>query len=467
VQNKFCTPDERDNWSAKFILPLGVQNLFCHKGCKTSFALRMNEIIGVQNSFCHKEKNMLLRYLILLIGFWISFPTQAARHALVIGNQNYEVKPLYNPKNDAQDMSNVLKNLDFRVTLLIDINKRQMEEAVRNFANSLRNNDVALFYFSGHGIEIDKVNYLVPLVSSRIHSAVDAKYEFYNAQRVLDEMKRTNINGVNMMILDACRDNPFKSLAKSVGSGLAEMSAPTGSLIAYATSPGFVAWGDSRERNSIYTKHLLTALQTKTHLSILDLLTDVTGAVSTETQNQQVPWKHDSLTRRFCLTECGVDRQINAMQRQIDELKKQLAQNQHNPQLQAQVEALERQTQSTKTTNVYKPGETFQLKLKDGSLGPKMVVIPKGSFRMGDIQGGGYDDEKPVHQVTINYDFAMSQYEVTKGELLNLLKPQAIKPVQKKVMVVMVGLVANGRKKRNLIGVMLVLSKKIIILLYV
>ncbi|WP_353570339.1 caspase family protein [Candidatus Albibeggiatoa sp. nov. BB20] len=224
---------------------------------------------------------MLLRYLILLLTFCISFPTQAARHALVIGNQDYEVKPLYNPKNDAQDTSKALKKLDFKVNLLLNANKREIIKQVRRFAKNLSNGDVALFYFSGHGVQIRRSNYLVPL-GSKIYSDVDAEYEFYDAQRVLAEMKRTNSRGVNMMILDACRDNPFKSLGKSFGSGLAKMDAPTGSLIAYATAPNTVAWGDDKERNSIYTKHLLTALQTKAHLSILDLLTEVAGGVYRE-----------------------------------------------------------------------------------------------------------------------------------------------------------------------------------------
>jgi Leucine-rich repeat (LRR) protein len=252
-----------------------------------------------QNKFCTPAK--VLFFIILLT---LSFTTQAARHALVIGNQDYEVKPLYNPENDARDMSNALKKLDFKVTLLINANKPEIIKQVRRFANNLSNGDVALFYFSGHGVQIRRSNYLVPL-GSRVYSDVDAEYEFYDAQRVLAEMKRTNSRGVNIMILDACRDNPFKSLSKSFGSGLAKMDAPTGSLIAYATAPNTVAWGDSRERNSIYTKHLLNALQTKVHLSILDLLTEVAGEVYRDTNGQQTPWKHDSLIGRFCLNGCG------------------------------------------------------------------------------------------------------------------------------------------------------------------
>ena len=358
---------------------------------------------------------MFFRYLLLLILLTFTLPTQAARYALLIGNQDYKTQPLDNPENDARDMAEALKALDFTVTLLLNANKRSIVKTVRQFANNLSNGDIALFYFSGHGVQVRRVNYLVPL-ESKIYTDVDAEYEFYDAQRALAEMKRTNSRGVNIMILDACRDNPFKSLSKSFGRGLAKMDAPVGSLIAYATAPNTVAWGDDKERNSIYTKHLLDALKNKAHLSILDLLTDVAGAVSRETQGEQSPWKHDSLTRRFCLSECGVDKKMNALERQIAALKQQVAENQRNADLQVQVDALERQVRQPSSEPQYRPGQEFQHRLKDGGLGPKMVVIPKGSFRMGDIQGGGNKYEKPVHRVTIDYEFAMSKYEVTFDE---------------------------------------------------
>ncbi|MDM8563440.1 DUF1566 domain-containing protein, partial [Candidatus Marithioploca araucensis] len=144
---------------------------------------------------------------------------------------------------------------------------------------------------------------------------------------ILRQMEEAN-NGVNIVILDACRDNPFTTSQKGVGKGLAKMDSPTGSLIAFATAPNTSAWGgESGERNSIYTKYFLKALQNQAHLSITDLFIQIRKEVIQETQNEtkQVPWESVSLTNRFCFGTCGSGEQ-GEFERQRAELERQRSQ---------------------------------------------------------------------------------------------------------------------------------------------
>jgi hypothetical protein len=242
----------------------------------------------------------MLRYIVVLISFivFMSPFTYASRLALVIGNNDYIYsQPLNSPVNDAKDMAKVLRGLGFTVIDRYNLKQRSFDRAVQSFEKQLHNYNVGLFYFSGHGLQAQGDNYLVP-IDARIQSAVDIKYVSINANQILKKMESANKH-TNLLILDACRNNPFKSIHKGLSKGLAEMS-PRGSLIAFATAPGTTALdGSSTERNSIYTKHLLKQLRTQPHLSVLDLLTQVTGGVAKETKQKQWPWKSDSLTSMF------------------------------------------------------------------------------------------------------------------------------------------------------------------------
>ncbi|OAD20844.1 peptidase C14 caspase catalytic subunit p20, partial [Candidatus Thiomargarita nelsonii] len=167
---------------------------------------------------------------------------------------------LANPVNDAKDMAAVLKTLGFQVTVKLNATKRTMKKAVREFGQGLRDGDVALFFYSGHGLQSDNSNYLVPREAD-IKSDAEIEFEAFNASRVFGEMKQANKGGVNIMILDACRDNPFQTNSKNIKKGLADMRSPVGSLLAYATAPNLASYGDSQQRNSIYTKYLLKGLR--------------------------------------------------------------------------------------------------------------------------------------------------------------------------------------------------------------
>jgi len=214
--------------------------------------------------------------------------------ALIIGNSDYKDMPLKNPVNDAYDLSQTLRSLGFDVIKKTNLNRRGMENAIRVFKGTINPGDVALFYFSGHGTQVDGLNYLIP-VNESISNEIDVKYNCVDAGFVLDNMEDSRA-GINIIILDACRNNPFKG-HRSASRGFAFMSAPTGSIIAYSTSPGSVAQ-DGTGRNSPFTKNLIEKIKLP-GLKIEEVFKEVRKDVASETGRQQIPWESSSLMGDF------------------------------------------------------------------------------------------------------------------------------------------------------------------------
>ena len=219
------------------------------------------------------------------------------RYALVIGNSAYSDKPLKNPANDARDVARALQNLGFDVQLKTDAKLREIEEAIRDFGLKLKRGGVGIFYYAGHGIQVQGVNYLVP-IGARLTSESDAKFECVDAGRVLGKMEDAG-NELNLVILDACRNNPFARSFRSADQGLARMDAPTGSLVAYATAPNSVA-SDGGGRNGLYTKYLLQNIATP-GVPIEEVFKRVRIGVMSETGKKQVPWESSSIAGYFYL----------------------------------------------------------------------------------------------------------------------------------------------------------------------
>ncbi len=220
---------------------------------------------------------------------------RSARVALVIGNAAYETAPLSNPVNDARDMAAALRAHGFEVTLGTDWTKRQMEDAIRAFGSRLRAGRVGLFYFAGHGMQVGGRNFLVP-IGFRLGTESEVEYEAVDTGRVLGQMEDAG-SGVNVVILDACRNNPFGRGFRSVEQGLARLAAPTGSFIGYATAPGSVA-ADGKGRNGTYTAALLEALRVP-GLKVEEVFKRVRQSVARETAQKQVPWDSSSLVGDF------------------------------------------------------------------------------------------------------------------------------------------------------------------------
>lgn len=225
----------------------------------------------------------------------VSTDGRGQRVALVIGNGSYKDSPLVNPANDAEDMANTLRGLGFEVIALKNANQREMKKSVREFGQKLRGAEAGMFFFAGHGLQVKGINYLVP-VSTEIDSEADAEDQAVS----LDYVMRTMEDGgarFNIAILDACRNNPFARSFRSNSRGLAQTQAATGTLIAYATSPGSVA-SDGSGRNGIYTKHLIKNIE-ETSGDILRVFQNVRTSVVEETGGKQTPWESISLVGDF------------------------------------------------------------------------------------------------------------------------------------------------------------------------
>ncbi len=223
------------------------------------------------------------------------------RVALVIGNSAYENVPrLTNPSNDAADVAAKLKGLGFEVVEGIDLGKRDMEKRIRAFAEALSGADVGLFYYAGHGLQVDQRNFLAP-IDAQLKSESDLDFEAVQLDLVLKNMVRNAATSI--VFLDACRDNPLAAnLAQvgrslDVGRGLARVEAAASMMIVYATEPGKVAL-DGTGRNSPFTGALLRHIDTE-GASISDVMIAVRNDVLGETSGKQRPFESASLTGQF------------------------------------------------------------------------------------------------------------------------------------------------------------------------
>jgi len=224
------------------------------------------------------------------------------RYALVIGNSNYNknIGILRNPVNDATDISTELRKSNFEVQLLTNATYVQMREAMRKFQEKLVNGPkdqtVGLFYYAGHGVQFQDENYLVPIDASVQFEDDIARMCFPVQRMVLSNMENSN-SRMNIVILDACRNNPFPAATRSVSQGLGEMKRARGSFIAYATAPGSVA-SDGVGRNGLYTQELLKALR-KDGLTIEQVFKEVRMNVLRLSGEKQFTWDSSNIVGEF------------------------------------------------------------------------------------------------------------------------------------------------------------------------
>ncbi|WP_296511652.1 caspase family protein [Rhodopseudomonas sp.] len=227
----------------------------------------------------------------LLIAILISPAVAEKRVALVIGNSAYQNIPrLDNPKNDAILVADTLNRLGFTLVgggAQVDLDKPRFDSLVQRFGNQLIGADVALFYYAGHGIQVRGTNYLVPVTANPVRET-DVDFQMVDAALVLRQMEGA-VTKLNLVILDACRNNPFGGRGlRSADGGLAQMRAPEGTLLSYATQPGSVAL-DGDDGHSPYTKALVETVQ-KPGLDVLQTFNQVGLIVKHATGNSQQPW---------------------------------------------------------------------------------------------------------------------------------------------------------------------------------
>lgn len=380
----------------------------------------------------------------------VATPTpNAKRFALVIGNSAYESGPLQNPVNDARAMAQALRECSFDVLERENVTQTEMKQTMRAFGARLRDGGreaVGLFYYAGHGVQVRDRNYLIP-VHATVNNEEEVEYEAVDVGFVIAEMEAAE-NNLNIIILDACRDNPFAHAFRSATRGLAQLNAPTSTLIAYATAPGRTA-GDGTGANGLYTAELLAAMRTP-GLPIEDVFKQVRIRVLERSGGQQVPWESSSLTSDFYFTppknsvanasptptplprstadEAALELSFWETIKNSTDAEDFKAYLERYPNgtfaalAKRRVAVLSAAAAHTPTTS---GSETERSEsrptVKNGHLpasvtnriGLTLVLIPPGSFMMGSTSA---DDEQPVHQVSIGAPFYLGKYEVTQAQ---------------------------------------------------
>jgi formylglycine-generating enzyme required for sulfatase activity len=333
---------------------------------------------------------MNMRQYLLYFLIIFAFPAQAfQKQALVIGNGAYPDKwQLSNPANDAVDVAGALEDLGFKVTVLTDKNKRSMSNAVQNFASGLQNGDVALFYFSGHGFSgkdpnARETNFLVGSFQEVVRTRDALEEESIDASFVVRSLRSKNAQGINVMILDACRNVPTGFLEEHKGTfeeGLVSLGKYERFIMNYATQPLKKALGSKNQRNSLYTQYLVEGLKNRslTSKNITEFFNEVGLTMADMFGDKQIPLVEMSPVR-FCFAGCG-----GVVQ-------------------QAPVVA-------APDAPAYVPSASKPVRQ---AYEPETVLIPAGLFSMGSTDGDS--DEQPVKSWKLN-GFRMSKYETTFEE---------------------------------------------------
>jgi hypothetical protein len=199
-------------------------------------------------------KKLVLSLFLLLFALNLYAQTGEKRIALVIGNNTYVNAPLKNPVNDANLMESTLKSLGFTVIKKVNANRAQMAQAIAEFWKNLGNYNVALFFFAGHGVQVNGVNYIIP-VDASLETQDMVSFEAIAVNDVVGKFEEYPQN-TNIVILDACRNNPFRSWARSGARGFKAMNPGSGTIIAFATSEGSTA-ADGEGSNGLFTHNLI------------------------------------------------------------------------------------------------------------------------------------------------------------------------------------------------------------------
>jgi formylglycine-generating enzyme required for sulfatase activity len=295
-------------------------------------------------------------------------------------------------------MAATLRRIGFDVEEKTDLGYVAMNKAVEGFGKRLAAGGVGLFYYAGHGVQVQGANYLLP-VDAEIDDENEVRYKAVDAGLVLAKMEQAR-GDVNLVVLDACRNNPFARSFRSAARGLASMDAPSGSMIAYATAPGKTA-ADGSGRNGVYTEELIRMMETP-GLSVEEAFKRVRKAVMTKTASAQVPWESSSLTGdfRFVSPSSMTDLQPSEVQP-------------------APVAPTPRRVVEEAPPPAPRPAARSG-SFTDQATGMEFVRVTGGCFQMGDNFGDGDNDEKPVHEACVS-DFAIGKYEVTQGQYKRIM----------------------------------------------
>jgi formylglycine-generating enzyme required for sulfatase activity len=375
----------------------------------------------------------------------IPAPATEQRVALVIGNSSYKSAPLANPVNDARAVSAKLRTLGFEVIERQNLTQKQVGGVLREFRSKLKPGGVALFFYAGHGLQVKGVNYL-PVVDADIASEEDVPTQSLDANKVLELMDEAKTR-MNLVFLDACRNNPYARSFRSASDGLAKVNAPSGTIISFATRPGSVAADAGTGRNGLYTEHLLAAMDLPNQ-PIEQALKRVVSGVKQASKGRQEPWMEGSIEGDFYFRWTGQGAQAPKPPAAVDPATIELAfwesvkdsqsaedykeylKKYPNGQFAGIAKRRALNPPKPATTAVASTAPVQATKPKpepaatgkswtDPTTGMEFVWVPKGCFQMGSpaSESARYADEHQ-HQVCVE-GYWLAKYEVTNGQYRN------------------------------------------------
>lgn len=399
-----------------------------------------------------------MKKIIILI-FILSANLFSVNKALVIGNANYNenLGTLKNPVNDAIAIKKTLSEIGFDVITIFDGNERDIKESIRNFRNSLEVNDTALFYYAGHGVQIDGINYIIP-IDSNVEYEKDVEYEAINMDYIMTSLENSKSRR-NILFFDACRNNNLKKDSRSGKRGLAITQRKLKeSIIIYSTSPGEIAY-DGDGENSPFAQSLITNIRIP-NLTLNSILMRITKDVQIKNENQ-IPWRSSSLTEEiyFVKDSSFLKNELSEMKisnvfgsfivnvkeagdlyinnNKIAEFKKNESKKIDNiatGQLRLKymsnggVETKTLTIEGNKVININFKGnvplttnkfdKVIDYYIRNiGSVQLEMIYVEADSFTMGKGKGDNFftrTGSSPEHKVTLSNDFYISKYEVTQ-----------------------------------------------------
>ncbi|WP_052261450.1 caspase family protein [Ruegeria sp. ANG-S4] len=357
------------------------------------------------------------------------------RVAIVIGNQDYDaVGDLTNARKDAEDIADMLRGFNFKVYDGYDLSKREFEELIRTAVLNIPDSADVLFYYAGHGIQIGRRNYLLP-VDAKFESIYDVPLATMTLDRVIDTLSARS--AAHVAILDSCRDNPFQDLRLAADldanlfetrSGFDVFRTPLNSLIAYSTSPGAVASDGDLGQNSPYTAAVLETVQSAPFDNIQQLFPVIRERVHTKTAGKQIPWESSTLVRPFFLAQQQVE---------TEDL----------PVATAEPQSLDLSLQFDKTVPLT---QSLEAELGEGIVGVRLVDTPdRGVVNTGDqsqtasviyvpevsdtraveLGGGGFSDsftveittsDQKTQNVDVSLQLGMNACDLEAGDALDL-----------------------------------------------